>query len=161
MRKHFPELQPDATPIEEIQFDLRARDEIPKLLMGLQYIYATPACREKVFSLLEEIIAADLNNGRPGMELWKILVLGTLRLSCNLDYDKLQELANNHKRLRQMLGHPTADESQYALQTLKDNVTLLTPEILDRINQVVVEAGHRLVKKTKKSRSMPAVTRLW
>ena len=108
--------------------------------------------REEVFSLLEEIILADLNNGRPGMELWKILVLGTLRLSCNLDFDKLQELANNHKRLRQMLGHPTSDESYYALQTLKDNVALLTPQILDRINQVVVKAGHSLVKKTKKRR---------
>ena len=160
MRKHFPELQPEATPIEEIQFDLRSRDEIPKLLMGLQYIYGTPELREQVFCLLEEIILADLNNGRPGMELWKILVLGTLRLSCNLDFDKLQELANNHKRLRQMLGHPNTDESNYALQTLKDNVALLTPEILDRINQVVVKAGHRLVKKTKTRRSVLAVTRL-
>ncbi len=152
MRKHFPEPQPGATPIEEIPFDLRSRDEIPKLLMGLQYIYVTAELREEVFSLLEEIILADLNNGRPGMELWKILVLGTLRLSCNLDFDKLQELANNHKRLRQMLGHPTSDESYYALQTLKDNVALLTPQILDRINQVVVKAGHSLVKKTKKRR---------
>ena len=101
MRKHFPEPQPGATPIESVQFDLRSRDEIPKLLMGLQYIYLTPELREQVFCLLEEIILADLNNGRPGMELWKILVLGTLRLSCNLDFDKLQELANDHKRLRQ------------------------------------------------------------
>ena len=160
MRKHFPEPQPGATPIESVQFDLRSRDEIPKLLMGLQYIYVTPELREQVFCLLEEIILADLNNGRPGMELWKILVLGTLRLSCNLDYDKLQELTNNHKRLRQMLGHPHSDESYYALQTLKDNVALLTPEILDRINQVVVKAGHRLLKKTKRKRSEHGVTRL-
>ncbi|EMS78881.1 hypothetical protein Dpo_6c00800 [Desulfotignum phosphitoxidans DSM 13687] len=25
------------------------------------------------------------------MDLWKILVMGTIRLNCNWDYDKLQE----------------------------------------------------------------------
>ena len=28
-----------AVDIAEVQFDLRSRDEIPKLLLGLQYIY--------------------------------------------------------------------------------------------------------------------------
>ena len=47
-----------------------------------------------------------------------------------------------------MLGHGTfADDYEYNLQTLKDNVALLTPEILDRINALVVDAGHSLVKK--------------
>jgi hypothetical protein len=35
----------------------------------------------------------------------------------------------------------------YSLQTLKDNVQLFTPEILDEINQVVVTAGLKLKKK--------------
>ena len=35
----------------------------------------------------------------------------------------------------------------YSLQTIKDNVKLLTPELLDKINTVVVEEGHRVVKK--------------
>ena len=53
------------------------------------------------------------------MELWKILVLGTLLLNCNWDYDKLLEIANNHMTLRKMLGHGFFDEdSKYALQTL-------------------------------------------
>ncbi len=30
--------------------------------------------------------------GRPGMDLWKILILGTLRLNCNWDYDKVHEI---------------------------------------------------------------------
>jgi hypothetical protein len=34
------------------------------------------------------------------------------------------------------------------LQTIKDNLRLFTPEILDRINQEVVTAGHQLVKKS-------------
>jgi hypothetical protein len=82
------------------------------------------------------------------MDLWKILVLGTLRLCCNWDYDKLMEIANNHRILRQMLGHGIMDQDyNYALQTLKDNVSLLTLEVLDKINQVVVKHGHKLVGK--------------
>lgn len=33
-------------------------------------------------------------------------------------------------------------------QTLKDNLRLFTPEVLDRINQVVVAAGHAVVGHT-------------
>ena len=52
-----------------------------------------------------------------------------------------------------MLGHAILNEHYYPLQTLKDNVSLLTPELLDQINQVVVRAGHTLVKKkTKRSK---------
>jgi hypothetical protein len=39
------------------------------------------------------------------------------------------------------------DHACYYLQTLKDNVSLLTPEMLDQMNQVVVNAGHALIKK--------------
>jgi len=39
------------------------------------------------------------------------------------------------------------DEYRYHYQTLKDNVSLFTPELLDKINQVVVSTGHVLVKK--------------
>lgn len=137
--------------ISKIEFDLRSRDEIPKLLMGLQYIYCTPETRDEVFQILEEIVpeGTDSDNGRPGMLLWKILVLGTLRLNCNWDYDKVKEIADNHKTLRRMLGHGDFEEDdyQYPIQTIKDNVSLLTPGVLDKINQVVVKAGHNLVKK--------------
>ena len=137
--------------ISKIDFDLRSRDEIPKLLMGLQSIFCNLKIREKVFKVLMELIPdnVDPNNGRRGMDLWIILVLGTLRLSCNWDYDKLMEMANNHKKLRLMLGHTpiTDDEYQYALQTLKDNVSLFTPEVLDKINQIVVKYGHEVIGK--------------
>ncbi len=47
-----------------------------------------------------------------------------------------------------MLGHGfTDDDKSDSLQTLKDNVQLFTPEILDKINQVVVRAGLKLKKK--------------
>jgi len=94
------------TDIANIEFDLQSRDEIPKLLMGLQYIHRTTPIRKKVSEILKQIVPKKSHKtGRPGMDLWKILVLGTLRLNCNWDYDKVQEMANNHKNLRKMLGH--------------------------------------------------------
>jgi hypothetical protein len=133
--------------IANIEFDLESRDEIPKLLMGLQYIYSNPPIREKVFKVLKQIVPKKSHKtGRPGMDLWKIMVLGTLRLNCNWDFDKVHEMANNHHKLRQMLGHSETDfESNYALQTIRDNVVLLTPPILDEVNQIVVKAGHSLI----------------
>lgn len=134
--------------ITNIELDLRSRDEIPQLLLGLQAIYSDRPTRRKVFDILQQIIPddTDTDNGRPGMDLWSILVLGTLRLNCNWDYDKLLEIANNHKTVREFLGHTIYEFDQtYALQTLKDNVTLFTPEHLDLINQVVVKAGHKLL----------------
>jgi IS5 family transposase len=141
--------------IANIEFDLQSRDEIPKLLMWLQYIYRTSCLRQKVFQVLKQIVPKKSHeNGRPGMDLWKILVLGTLRLNCNWDYDKVQEMANNHHKLRQMLGHHKTDfGSNYALQTIRDNIALLTPPILDEINQVVVKAGHCIIT-TKKDQQL-------
>jgi hypothetical protein len=137
--------------IINIEFDLQSRDEIPNLLMGLQHIYRTTVIRKKVFNVLKQIVPKKSHDtGRPGMDLWKVLVLGTLRLNCNWDYDKVHEMANNHDKLRQMLGHGKMDfDAAYALQTIKDNVSLLTPQILDEINQIVVQAGHDLILKNK------------
>ena len=68
--------------ISKIDFDLRSRDEIPKLLMGLQSIFCNLEIREKVFKVLMELIPdnVDPNNGRKGMDLWIILV-GSFRLN--------------------------------------------------------------------------------
>jgi hypothetical protein len=137
--------------IANIEFDLKSRDEIPKLLMGLKYIYHTPSIREKVFEILKQIVPKKSHEtGRPGMDLWKILVLGTVRLNCNWDYDKVHEMANNHNKLREMLGHSKTDfDRQYALQTIRDNIALLTPVKLDEVNQIVVKAGHSLISPNK------------
>src|SRR6202022_2624040 len=104
----------------------------------LQYIYTNENIRIEIFNMLEKNISPKINkkNGRPGMELWKIFVMGILRLDLNCDYDRLQDLVNHHSVIRQMLGHGAFDEEgNYELQTIKDNVNLLTPELLDEINQ--------------------------
>ena len=85
-------------PIDKIKFDLNSRDEIPKVLIGLQKLYCNLEIRGKIFQALMDLIPKNVNpnNGRTGMDLWKILVVGVLRLNCNFDYDKLHEIANNH-----------------------------------------------------------------
>ncbi len=145
-----PQLQLGEIDIANIRLDPRSRDDIPQLLRGLQYLYTDNKLRAEIFDVLGQLTPAAVNpdSGRPGMDLWKILVMGSLRLNLNCDYDRLLELVNNHKTIRQMLGHGfTDDDLSYHLQTLKDNVHLFTPEILDEINQVVVKAGHKLKKK--------------
>lgn len=157
MRKIIPtQLQLGEIDIGAIRFTSRSRDDIPQLLQGLQFLYLNEDLREQIFATLEELTPSEIStsNGRPGMHLWRILVMGTLRLNLNWDYDRLHEMVNNHKKIREMLGHGIRDEDdEYSLQALKDNVVLFTPDILDKLNQIVVAAGHHfLKKKTSKSK---------
>jgi len=157
MRAYY-QMQDDfgTVPICDIKFNLKARDDIPKLLMALQYVYCTKELMTAVFAKLDAVIPKKINRdtGRPGMNLWRILVLGTLRFGADCDFDRLKELVDNHRQVRQMLGFGAYDTevATISLQSLRDNVKLLTPELLDEINQVIVGGGHTLVKKkTKKS----------
>lgn len=143
--------------IADIKIDVRSRDDIPLILLGLQHIYCTEDLREKVFEIIKEILPTQLVDGQakpvspelgcPGMNQWTILVLGSLRLCLNADFDRIHELANQHRTLRLMLGIADWDEKTFSLQTLKDNLRLFTPDILARINQTVVEAGYALLGK--------------
>lgn len=158
-----PQMQIGEIDISQIKFDLKSRDDIPKILRGLQHLYMDIPLRTEIFQLLESEISPKVSkrNGRPGMELWKILLCGVLRLDLNEDYDRLHELVNKHSDIRKMLGHGTFDEEYYPYQTLVDNVSLFTPELLDKINQVVVSAGHVLVKKKKAKRCVGGAIPLW
>ena len=135
--------------VSRIKLDPKSRDDIPQILRGLQYLYVNQELRAEIFEFLQAEVApkVDKHNGRPGMELWKIFVCGVLRIDLNIDYDRLHELVNKHLTIREMLGHGAFNDEQYQVQTLKDNVPLLSPELLDKINQIVVKAGHVLVKK--------------
>ncbi len=86
--------------------------------------------------------------GRPGMDIWRVVVLGVLKQGLGCDYDRLHELANNHNSLRRMLGHSNySGEYEYELQTIMDNVSLLEPEMLNKIGEIVVRSGHEVSKK--------------
>ena len=145
--------------IAKVQIDLKSRDDIPKILLGLQSIYADSKTREKIFQLLEKIQPEEVNKktGRPGMNLWQIFVLAMLRLGLNCDYDRLQQLANEHLTLRKILGIGPMEEMYYELKTIKNNIRLFTPELLDQINNVIVNFGHTMCASKKKLYTSDAI----
>ena len=153
MRQHYsPQPDLDLIPIEKIVLPLKSRDELPPLLAGLQWLWIHPTLRAEVFALLEAAILADKQaTGRRGMDLWQILVLGVVRLGLDADWDRLEDLANHHTLIRQMLGVPAtpwgADAKVFARQTLRDNVALLDDALLQQINARVAAAGREVFAK--------------
>jgi transposase, IS5 family len=131
--------------LSKIKLCYKSRDDITRLLLGLQHIAGNRPLMSRVFQILKEKIGIKVM-GRSGMSLWRILVLGLLRQVINADYDRLCNLANNHIELRKFLGHGMIDnQDYYSLQTIKDNVALLGEEVLDKINILMVQEGHTLL----------------
>lgn len=152
MRKRFEvQLELGALPIEEIKINTKSRHELPPVLVALQNIYRDKEISEKIFKLMwEKLCAGKKKTGRPGLNLWQILVLGIVRLTQDLDYDMLHDQVNNHRTLREMMGI----ESNYSFgrkeleyQNIVDNVKLMDEELLHQINDIIVSSGHKLFKK--------------
>ena len=137
-------------PIGEIWIDPKSRDDTPAVLKGLQHIWCDAELRGRLFDLMDEHLlpGTDRKVGRPGMELWQILVLGVLKQGLGIDFDRLHDLANQHATVRAFLGHVEfGDKSYFEYQTVVDNVSLLTPELLSGVGRLVVESGHAVARK--------------
>ena len=151
-------------PVEKIWIDPKSRDDIPAVLKGLQHIWSDEELRARLFALLDEHVLPETDRevGRPGMALWRILVLGVLKQGLGCDFDRLHDLANHHETVRVFLGHGDfADKTYYEYQTVLDNVCLLTPELLSEVGRLVVESGHTVAKKSLASDCAGGVTRSW
>src|SRR3974390_3577768 len=98
MRRRFEvQLALGRTPIERVNIPLKSRDELPPILLALQWIFQTPEINEQIFALLEErLLAGKQATGRPGLDLWHILVLGVVRLGLDWDFDRVGGFANPH-----------------------------------------------------------------
>jgi len=151
MRKAFdPQRRLDCPSIPNVRLNLNCRTEIIPILRALQHIYTRPEVRDSILGA----IARDVNGkssakrGRTGLDYWSILVLAAARLGCNLDYDQLQNLAENHRSLRQIMGigdwQGEEEEDGFDWRRIHDNLTKLRPETIEKINQAIVEEGHRL-----------------
>ncbi|MCK5924160.1 MAG: ISNCY family transposase, partial [Methylococcales bacterium] len=150
MRKSFEvQLALGATPIEQVEIPTNSRDEMPPVLTALQWIFTTPELNREVFELLEKTInPTGKSIGRPGMDLWQILVLGVIRLTLDANYDRIHYVANTDSLTRQLLGQPAFDMAkEFKLSTLKENVPLLTADLLEEINEVIARHGHQVIKK--------------
>src|SRR5271168_4860076 len=107
MRQAFnSELRLGYFPIAEVELNVNCRDEIIPILRALQHIYGDAKRRREILGLVAEDVnkATSGELGRPGLDYWPILVLAAVRLGCNLDYDKLQDLAEQHRNLRLLMG---------------------------------------------------------
>ena len=147
---HRSQFQLGQVPVEKVWINPKSRDDIPAVLKGLQHIWCDEALRARLFVLLDEHILpeADRTVGRPGMDLWQILVLGVLKQGLGCDFDRLHDLTNHHQTIRAFLGHGDFDDkTRYEYQTVVDNVSLLTPELLSAVGRLVVESGHKVAKK--------------
>ena len=62
--------------IEDIKLNLKSRDGVPAILIGLQYLYSQKALRDRLFAVMDKCILPGINRkvGRPGMAMWNILV---------------------------------------------------------------------------------------
>jgi transposase, IS5 family len=139
----------DCPSIEEVPLNTKCRDEIIPILRALQHLYSDRQRRQQLL----EFVGKDVNRttsrfqGRRGMDYWPMVVLAAVRLGCNLDYDKLQNLAEEHRTLRRIMGigdwQETA-EKEFDWRRIRDNLAFLRPETLEKLNHLIVAAGHAL-----------------
>ena len=110
-----------------------------------------PQLRRELLALVGKDVnkGTSRKRGRRGMNYWEITVLAAARLGCNLDYDKLQDLAENHRSLRQIMGIGDwqDEEVDFDWRRIEDNLIKLRPETLKKINDLIVRAGHVLEPK--------------
>ena len=153
MRQRFEQqLSFGILPINEIKIPTKSRDEMPPTVRALQHIFLTPELNEKVFAVVEESICkGKKKTGRKGMDLWHILVLAVVRHATATNWDRLHMMANYDLFVRQIMGvHATkfgVEDVEFEYQNIFDNVSLINEEMLFKINDVVLEAGHQLIKK--------------
>jgi transposase, IS5 family len=148
MRVAFQE-QPrlDCPPVDAVRLNPNCRDEIIPILRALQHVYAQAPLRRELLDLIGKDVNPDSSpdRGREGLSYWTIMVLAAVRLGCNFDYDKLQDLAEQHRTLRLMMGiGDWEDQTDFDWRRIRDNLCLLRPQTLEKINHMIVAAGHEL-----------------
>ena len=142
-------------PISQIKLDPHSRDETTKFLRGAQLIYGDLTLRQKIQAILTKMIPEETSHdkGRRGMDLWSIFILGSLRLVCNWDYDRVKDAHDNHKRVRQMISIDEFCDADkvISLRAVQQNAVLLTNEICQEIDEQIVKFAHqKLFPKMKK-----------
>jgi IS5 family transposase len=148
MRLAFRE-QPtlDCPAVVAVPLNLNCRDEIIPILRALQLVYEQAQVRDEILELIAKDVNPDSSpyRGREGLSYWTIMVLAAVRLGCNFDYDKLQDLSEQHRTLRLIMGIGDWDEqTDFDWRRIRDNLCLLRPATLEKINHLIVAAGHEL-----------------
>jgi IS5 family transposase len=140
------QLQLDCPPVGQIDLNTNCRHRIIPILRGLQHLHSQNKLLDEILALIEGDVLGDAESdqGREGMTYWQILVLAAAKAGCNFTYDELHDLAENHRNLRAMMQVGNWDDESFNWQRIRDNLCLVQPETIERINHLVVGEGHRL-----------------
>jgi hypothetical protein len=137
----------DSVPLLNVHLNPRSRDETVKLIRGLQGLYADEATRQAVLDLIARDVLQGVRRdvGRPGMDLWSIFVLLCCREVLRLDYDRLEDLAENHALIRAAMGLGNWEQGhRFDWTRIWRNVRKVRAETVAEINRSVVHLGHTL-----------------
>ena len=133
--------------VTQVVLNPNCRDRMIPILRALQHLYSRPQLRRRALELIAEDVLgeADPDYGRPGLTLWQILVLASVRLGCDFRWDHLQDLAENHANLRHVMQvmHDWEEEA-FDYRRIRDNICRVRPETIEAINHLIVAEGHRL-----------------
>lgn len=159
MRKRFEQqLGLGQLPIEAIDINPKSKNALDELLAALKAIYCNKEYNEMIFSILEKHInSGKKNTGRTGMDLWCIFVLSQVRLCLNISYDFLHDLSDNHYKMRHLMGIEKGfgyERVKFEYQTIYDNVSILSDELIAEINNVILDFGQGQVFKKKEDAAL-------
>jgi transposase, IS5 family len=149
-----PQLGLSTIPIMDVELNFQCRDELIPILRALQYVYGEPELRQQILKLVGQDVNrhSSRKHGRKGMDYWQVIVLAAVRLGCNLNFDKLQDLAEQHRALRQIMGIGDWDSHvRFDWRRIRSNIDWLRPQTLHKLNECIVAAGHRLVPQAARS----------
>jgi IS5 family transposase len=135
------------TTVTQAVLNPNCRDRMIPILRALQHLYSRPQLRRRALDLIAEDVLgdADPDHGRPGLTLWQILVLASVRLGCDFTYDHLQDLAENHGNLRHIMQvMQDWEKESFDFRRIRANICLVRPETIEAINHLIVAEGHRL-----------------
>ena len=147
MRKAYSiQLRLDTVPIPDVELNLQSRDRLVPVLRALRQVYSDSNLTDRILALIATDINKDsrTDTGRKGMDYWHICVLAAVRLGCNYTYDQLQDFAEEHRKLRAIMGLGSFDETEFHHKTLRNTFCLLRPETIEQINHAIVGEGHKL-----------------
>lgn len=132
--------------IENLQLNLRCRDEIVPLLEALKHVFSQHELRNQLTQLVADDINQDTRDdvGREGFDYWQIVVLAVVRLGCNIDYDKLQDLCENHRALRCLLTVGDWDGTNFSARRIRDTLAMLKAGTIEKMNGLIVRHGQQL-----------------
>ncbi len=101
-RVHDTQRRPGAPDIRRIRLNVKSRDDIPAILIGLQDPCSDEGTRKRLFGLPDRMVLPGRSRrvGRPGMEPLTIPVPGVVKQGPGCDFDRLQEPANQHIPIR-------------------------------------------------------------